>query len=272
MSTILKALKRVDRSAPPPEDLQSWPPRVDTKETLKGRLSEIRQYRKLFWSSILLVAVIGAGWFAYSQKHLFLSAPEPGRTSEKAPIYQAKIHPDPNPAENSAKKKTGPAGRQNVPAATKTEQDPAGAGMPSRILPRIPALQKNQKKPIFTASDRTGSSAQPPAAKPQIPRTQAEVNQEAAPGSPPQGAGASSVKTQTPPPQVSRSYRLLDDDKLKLQAIAWSNEAARRIAVINGHVVREGESVEGFSINQIRREDVIVNDGTESWQLEFKLK
>ena len=74
------------------------------------------------------------------------------------------------------------------------------------------------------------------------------------------------------PPQVPRAYQRLDDDKLKLQAIAWSHEAAQRIAVINGHVVREGETVEGFSVNQIRQEDVIVNDGTESWQLEFSLK
>ena len=74
------------------------------------------------------------------------------------------------------------------------------------------------------------------------------------------------------PPQAPRNYRRLADDKLKLQAIAWSKSAAQRIAVINGHVVREGESVEGFSVNQIRQEDVIVNDGSESWQLEFSLK
>jgi hypothetical protein len=36
--------------------------------------------------------------------------------------------------------------------------------------------------------------------------------------------------------------------------------------------VREGESVEGFSVTQIRQDDIIVNDGTESWRLEFGLK
>lgn len=72
--------------------------------------------------------------------------------------------------------------------------------------------------------------------------------------------------------QTSVSYQRLDNSKLKLQAIAWSNDAAQRIAVINDRVVREGESVEGFSINQIRQEDVIVNDGTQSWQLEFGLR
>ena len=72
--------------------------------------------------------------------------------------------------------------------------------------------------------------------------------------------------------RVARTYRRLDDSTLKLQAIAWSKDAAQRLAVINGHIVREGESVDGFLVNQIRQEDVVVNDGSTSWQLEFSLK
>ena len=83
-------------------------------------------------------------------------------------------------------------------------------------------------------------------------------------------AAAAPVRKSASP--VKRSYKRLDDPKIKLQAIAWSNDASKRIAVINGHVVREGESVEGFLIDQIRQEDVVVNDGSTSWQLEFSLK
>jgi hypothetical protein len=79
-------------------------------------------------------------------------------------------------------------------------------------------------------------------------------------------------KTRPAVKQVSRSYRRLDESKLKLQAIAWSKNAAQRIAVINDHIVREGESVEGFFVTQIRQDDIIVNDGTESWRVEFRLK
>ena len=61
------------------------------------------------------------------------------------------------------------------------------------------------------------------------------------------------------------------DSKLKLQAIAWAHEASQRLAVINSRIVREGDSVDEYSIVQIRSEDVIVNDGTESWRLEFSL-
>jgi hypothetical protein len=64
----------------------------------------------------------------------------------------------------------------------------------------------------------------------------------------------------------------IDNSQLKLQAIAWSDDAARRMAVINNQIVREGQTVDGFSINSIRKDDVIVYDGTRSWRLEFTLE
>lgn len=44
------------------------------------------------------------------------------------------------------------------------------------------------------------------------------------------------------------------------------------MAVINGRIVREGESMDGYQINQIRQEDVVVSDDRQSWSLEFGLK
>ena len=68
------------------------------------------------------------------------------------------------------------------------------------------------------------------------------------------------------------SVRVLDDSNFKLQAIAWSADAERRIVVINNRIVREGGTIDGFSVTQIREDDVIINDGTNSWRLEFSLK
>ena len=75
------------------------------------------------------------------------------------------------------------------------------------------------------------------------------------------------------PPSTNRYAGLprFSDSKLKLQAIAWAHEAPQRLAVINNRIVREGDSVDGYSIVQIRSEDVVVNDGTQSWRLEFSL-
>jgi hypothetical protein len=73
-------------------------------------------------------------------------------------------------------------------------------------------------------------------------------------------------------PRKAKTYAKLNDSELKLQALAWSSDAARRMAVINGRIVHEGESVDGYQIDQIRREEVIVSDGKQSWSLEFGLK
>ena len=70
----------------------------------------------------------------------------------------------------------------------------------------------------------------------------------------------------------ARTYARLTDSKLKLQALAWSSDASRRMAVINGRIVREGESADGYQIDQIRKEDVVVSDGRQSWSLEFGLQ
>ena len=69
-----------------------------------------------------------------------------------------------------------------------------------------------------------------------------------------------------------KTYAKLTDDKIKLQALAWSSDATRRMAVINGRIVREGASMEGYQIDQIRKDDVVVSDGSQSWSLEFGLK
>lgn len=67
------------------------------------------------------------------------------------------------------------------------------------------------------------------------------------------------------------TYDRIDDSRLKLQALAWFDSAAKRMAVINGRIVHEGESVDGYQVIKIRQEDVVVNEGGKSWRLEFGL-
>jgi len=82
-------------------------------------------------------------------------------------------------------------------------------------------------------------------------------------------AGASRpAASRTPEDSLSR----LEESKLKVMAIAWFEDPARRLAVVNGHIVKEGESVEGYSITKIRKDDIIVNDGSRSWRVELNLK
>ncbi len=59
---------------------------------------------------------------------------------------------------------------------------------------------------------------------------------------------------------------------LKLQAISWTPDPKKRIAVISGTIVREGDTIEGYSLSIIGKDDVTVKKGGIESKLLFKLK
>lgn len=65
------------------------------------------------------------------------------------------------------------------------------------------------------------------------------------------------------------SLRLLRDDALTLQAVAWSSDPERRMAVINEQIVREGTTIDGYTIAAIREKSVVVRKGAEAWELRY---
>jgi hypothetical protein len=280
LSTILKALKQVDQTAPP-EDIQSWSPEIDTRETVKARVEKIQPNRKIYLALVLVLIMVAAGWFVYNQKdrllaRLFsvgalekdkLTSP---RSSEKDPAYQAKIHPP-------ASQKTIRSAKKDAPAKSSNQRADLRPGQ--TVLNRLPRQSAKIpiRKNIVKNQDINLSSKPEAPPKPGPSNSRISRSQLTDPKNPPRNQSRTSVtppsqKAKSPPKQVSRSYQRLDDSNLKLQAIAWSNDVAQRIAVVNGHVVREGESVEGYSVTQIRQDDIIVSDGAESWRLEFGLK
>jgi hypothetical protein len=269
LSTILKALKRIDQTTPPPDDLQSWPPKIDAKKTVKIRAHKIWLYRKVYLTLILTVILIAAGWLAYSQKHWLTAKIFPQKTSAKGPIYQAKIDPGPDESKGVVSEKEPTLKRQDARPGAGSRQRPAGVDRPRRRLPRTPASQKSQKNKILPSSRKIQPPETKIKAKSNTSRLPAAISGKSVQSDTRPEAAASTKKS---PSQVTRSYKRLDDSKFDLQAIAWSKEASQRLAVINGHIVREGDSVEGFLVNQIRQENVVLNDGTTSWQLEFGLK
>jgi hypothetical protein len=76
---------------------------------------------------------------------------------------------------------------------------------------------------------------------------------------------AASGPTESPEPTLTR----LRDDAVKLQAVAWSSDPERRMAVINEQIVREGNTIEGYTIATIREESVVVRKGGASWELRY---
>ncbi|MGD8883382.1 MAG: general secretion pathway protein GspB [Desulfobacterales bacterium] len=282
MSTILKALKQVDQTDPP-EDIQSWPSKIDTKETVKARVQKVRLNRKVYLTIVLALIIVAAGGLVYTQKDVLRTMLSSGRTlendkltssisSENAPVHQAKISPPSSKQTVGSAKKDSPPNVGNQRAGLKNEPKQTGIDKPSRQLPKIPVRKNIIKSQDVTTSGQTQPLPGSVPSKSRITRSQTPDPKKTLRNQDRASVTSPTQKAKPPVKQVSRSYRRLDKSKLELQAIAWSSKAAQRIAVINGRIVREGESVEGFSVTQIRQDDIIVNDGTESWRLEFGLK
>ena len=65
---------------------------------------------------------------------------------------------------------------------------------------------------------------------------------------------------------------VLKDPEMKLQAITWSKDPQKRIAVINNSILRQGEAVSGYRIDAINQDDVVLNDRGKKWKILFRIR
>ena len=81
----------------------------------------------------------------------------------------------------------------------------------------------------------------------------------------------------TPPAAVRRSGTQTSTELpilktgLELQAVSWAQNPKNRIAVINGSIVREGGSIEGYAVVRIDEDQVVVRKDLSQWRLVFDL-
>ena len=240
-------------------------PGLTPKKAVRRRLYPIRMKRKIVLVLLLALIVIAGGWLIYSQKDRLLSKMGSQEKDSKAPVFQAKI-------ESPAPQKITPQNRQKSVPGVKSKQAPVSTEQQPAAPPRSRSDQQDQVRRMMSSTPQTRTPGLKTTDETNIARRSATGA-----GGVGQRRARTTTTSATKKPRskttlTARSYPRFDNDKLKLQAIAYSKVAAQRIAVINDRIVREGESVEGFSINQIRPENVVVSDGTQSWQLEFGLR
>lgn len=174
-------------------------------------------------------------------------------TENKSKIFKAKI---PSTAAKRSSRKTEPS-RQTEPQTKSLVAGQSATGRGTDIT------SKQRQRP----GAGNQAAIQPPPRQALTPSKRSIAGKRAASRKP------AEPKTAVPGNRSEkRTYARLNDSNIKLQALAWSEDAAKRMAVINGRIVREGESMDGYQINQIRPEDVVVSDGSQLWSLEFGLK
>ena len=292
MSSILQALKKIEVISTRSETFFTMP---QTSDTTQANNSKAR--RRWFVPSLLvfflvLLVIVVAAIIIFNRRKPIIAKnfpaeviekqkENPASPSEKSNIFRSKIPLDPkNPTESpsqnsplakSQMKPTQAPGNDKNKAANGPSQQPyvtidqqrseptpaVRSPQPGRAATRKKTLQREPASKDTVASKKTIAAKSVPSGK---PATAAK--------SVPSGKPATKAKK----PDTSRKYDRIDDAKLKLQALAWFSDASKRMAVINSHIVREGGSVDGYQVTQIRRQDVVVNDGRKSWRLVFGLK
>jgi hypothetical protein len=283
LSSILKALKKIEENSPSPEPHPSQPKPRDTKQLIDSNIKNHRRRRRFLYISLVLLLIAGTTAFLFNQRQVLMTKvmsvmssepPTAGEASDtdRPNVYKAKV---PTSSAKPVRKPPSPTRQPRKPIKTQLPEDAdkklqattrsssrqrisGSPPPPNSPRSRTPQAGPNSiiKKPLKKASTSAGlQSVKSPAAvkksRPTAPVTRAKK--------------PAQTRTQT-------TYRPIGNDKLKLQALAWADDAARRMAVINGRIVHEGDSVDGYQVLKIRQEDVIVNENGKSWRLKFGLQ
>ncbi|MEJ5357975.1 MAG: hypothetical protein WHT06_04815 [Desulfobacterales bacterium] len=243
MSSILEALKRVESAARPPEGAgpaAAFPARDPAPSRRPTRLFLV--------GGMLALLAAGAAFL--------LASRGPGEVRTLPGALRAKLPPEgQSPPAASPAPPEAPARRESEPPAPA----PAGPGSQETKPPaaRPPAADPRRPGPPAVQAPPPSARLRAPAEAPPAPRPPATPPARPEAARAPQGEG----------------LPRLEDGRLKLMAIAWFDDPGRRLAVVNGHIVREGESVEGFRVRAIRRDDiVVVTEDGRSLRLELNLK
>ena len=280
MSSILKALKRIEGQPPPPEAFPALPESVDAKQAVNSTARKRWRLRRItMLGLVLLIIVIGAVVVFQNRKYLISKifpigppttnqqkGPEDG---EKSKIFSAKIPPPTvKPASKKIESKPSPRPAIKTVAPGQKSKKPRTTSRSTKSSGKARKQTATSMPTVSSRHPQSATTVQKPAPKPASrekfrPSKKSIAGKRTASSKP----GVRARKTTKAP-----TYAKLTDSNIKLQALAWSSDAARRMAVINGRIVREGESMDGYQINQIRQEDVVVSDGRQSWSLEFGLK
>ena len=271
MSSILKALKKIDETSPAADDGHPWPHPGDARDAITTSIKRRWFIRRVTTYVLVAACIISLALLLYfrqvdetPRQHSAAA----GKTSQnkQTQVHRVKIG-QANPAGKETKTTTqNPASK---PIASTGDKEPSLGAKAAAPVRQAPAAQpakgsRDSRKPTRSRTPLPKKSKK--AATKIVPPTSQKTALKPSPK--PEATKATTVSRTRQTPQYSR----LQNTDMVLQAIAWAPEPAKRIAVINGSIVREGEAIEGFTLMRIRKDDIVLNDGSQTWQLDFGFK
>jgi hypothetical protein len=275
VSTILDALKRLEAERRK-ESAPQAPLSMTGPAASPYRVPIHRRGIVLILAGLVTIGVVAAlVWVngGLSGKALLRKGPSPDPTAKaappdalKKPAATALLHAK-GPEESAGTAEAALPVTSRKPAA----RERASAQAPVSRQTVLPTYSEQFKeKSLSTASSAGGSAASAPR-----PERTTTVDQAVLP--PPAKTKPATALREFPDAQASASpdpyaeAEPLARGTLHLQAISWSDIPTARITVIDGRILREGHSVEGYTVIEIRPEDIIVGKAGKRWKLTYRL-
>ena len=236
MSSILKALKKLENQATDQNHVRLWRPQNhiqnDDHEQLTGYLRFKKRYVIIFG---VLVLAVGTG-LILSQK---LYEKKPVLITKKEDMLEKSVR---LPEKNAA--------------------------LPDNVQREL-SVQKDVKtlEPIAKAT--------PPPALKSRENTAVILNQKTSPLEQTREENVAGQNGEEPEQNTkidrfaSIPVKRSNQTKIDLQAIAWSKDPKSRLAVINGLILRERESIDNVIVMHIGKDAVVFNNGEEEWKQMF---
>ena len=220
MSSILKALKKLEEETPRYGESQPYP--VDVKKTVENGVNKKQTYYKLFLILFSAIIIVSGSMFLLTRQ-----TGSKGKISPASVSVVRKAIP-PRPKKEKVKIASVPDLKPRKKRAKPSNRIKKNENLPGSRQVKIPASRKVMKEKSYE-DNRT----KPKSARSAIP------------------------------------FKSTGGSGLKLQAIAWSSDSKKRIAVVNGRILREGSSIEGALIIRIDKNDVSFQKGDEKWKQKF---
>jgi hypothetical protein len=243
VSSILKALKKLETESSQESETPSLPKSIDTKKAVNKRVKGFWLARRMTYTLVTVIILIVAGILLITQRDFFLKTRD-REDHQTGPQKQTR--------------KVTPATEQDLGAhdgriSKKERIEPAGTAGPVRTARTESTVSAKRPQPVVPGPSSPGEKA-----------PEREVQKKGA-----------ALELEKKPMALSEQKRRISEERLdisgfKLEAIVWTENPASRFAVINGQIVRAGGSVRGVNVKEIGRNHVALESGGRKGNLKFR--
>lgn len=256
MSSILRALKKIENQAADQDQFRFSQPKnhilKDGHEQIYGRLRVNKRYVIIF---VGLVFIVGAGLVLGQKFH------------ERTPKLVAKK------VAVGVKSARLPEKRVIMPDKKSIQQKPVRVPekktvRPDRVQKEL-SSQKDDRKfgPIVKAVPP--SSHQSPKSIDVLSNTKTSTLKQAQKERVAENSDKKSEQNTKSDPYASMPVKRSNQTNIEVQAIAWANDPKSRLAVVNGLILRERESIDNVIVMHIGKDAIVFKKGTEEWKQMF---